>query len=63
MWSESFGERAELEAAKAQIAARRGASFTERQRSVRREMREQLIGRLCAVIVAGAAFAALVYFS
>jgi len=63
MWNESLGERAELEAAKAQIGARREAAFAERQRSVRREMREQLLGRLCAVIVAGAALAALVYFS
>jgi len=63
MWNGSFGERAELEAAKAQVAARREASFAERQRSVRREMREQLLGRLGAVVVAGSALAALLYFT
>lgn len=63
MWNGTFGERAELEAAKAQIAAQREASFAERQRSLRREMREQLIGRLGAVIIAGAALAALLYFT
>ena len=63
MWNDSFGDRGDLEAAKAQIESRREASIIERQRALRREMREQLLGRVCAVLLAGAAFAAVVYFT